>query len=44
VNTAIERFDVEIASLCPKLPDYALFDSLPGAGPALAPRLLAAFR
>ena len=25
------------------LPDYALFRSLPGAGPHLAPRLLAAF-
>jgi transposase len=33
----------KIASLSPKLPDYALFDSLPGAGPALAPRLLVAF-
>ena len=43
VNAAIERFDAEIASLSPKLPDYALFDSLPGAGPALAPRLLVAF-
>jgi transposase len=43
VNAAIERFDAEIASLCPKLPDYELFDSLPGAGPALAPRLLVAF-
>jgi transposase len=43
VNTAVERFDAEIASLCPKLPDFELFDSLPGAGPALAPRLLVAF-
>src|SRR5882724_10319762 len=25
------------------LPDYALFDTLPGGGPALAPRLLTAF-
>lgn len=40
---AIERFDVEIARLCPRLPDYALFRALPGAGAALAPRLLAAF-
>jgi hypothetical protein len=31
VNAAVERFDAEIASLSPKLPDYALFDSLPGA-------------
>jgi transposase len=40
---AIERFDAEIARLCPTLPDYELFRALPGAGPALAPRLLAAF-
>ena len=40
---AIERFDVEIARLCPELPDYELFRALPGAGPALAPRLLVAF-
>jgi len=40
---AIERFDVEIARLCPELPDYELFPALPGAGPALAPRLLVAF-
>jgi hypothetical protein len=29
--------------LCPELPDYALFRALPGAGPALAPRLCVAF-
>jgi transposase len=40
---AIERFDEEIARLCPTLPDYKLFESLPGAGAALAPRLLVAF-
>jgi transposase len=40
---AIRRFDEEIAELAPKHPDYALFDSLPGAGPSLAPRLLVAF-
>lgn len=40
---AIKRFDQEIAELAPKHPDYALFDSLPGAGPSLAPRLLVAF-
>jgi transposase len=43
VCAAIARFDDEIAALCPKLPDYELFRSLPGAGPALAPRLLVAF-
>ena len=40
---AIDRFDDEIATIAPKLPDYALFNALPGAGPILAPRLLVAF-
>ncbi len=40
---AIRRFDDEIAGLAPKHPDYELFSALPGAGPALAPRLLVAF-
>ena len=40
---AIARFDQEIAELAPKHADYALFSSLPGAGPHLAPRLLVAF-
>jgi transposase len=39
---AIERFDAEINSVSRTLPDYALFDALPGGGPALAPRLLTA--
>jgi transposase len=43
VLEALERFDHEIARLAPTLPDYALFSAMPGAGPALAPRLLAAF-
>jgi len=43
VSAAIARFDLEIAKLCPELPDYQLFRALPGAGPALAPRLLVAF-
>jgi transposase len=42
-SKGIELFDEEIARLCPELPDYALFRRLPGAGPALAPRLLVAF-
>ena len=42
LNTAIERFDERIAAKCSVLPDYTLFAPLPGAGPALAPRLLAA--
>jgi transposase len=40
---AIKRFDEEIAELAPQHPDYELFRPLPGAGPSLAPRLLAAF-
>jgi len=40
---AIRQFDDEIAKLASQHPDYALFRSLPGAGPALAPRLLVAF-
>ena len=40
---AIERFDVQIATFAQSLPDYALFQVLPGAGPIYAPRLLAAF-
>lgn len=40
---AIERFDAAIATLAPTLPDFELFSELPGAGPTLAPRLLAAF-
>jgi transposase len=44
VLKAIDRFDEEIAVTAAKLPDYALlFKPLPGAGPALAPRLLAGF-
>ncbi len=41
---AIDRFDEEIAATAAKLPDYALlFRPLPGAGPVMAPRLLAGF-
>ena len=40
---AIAGFDQAIAERAQSHPDYALFDSLPGAGPALAPRLLVAF-
>jgi hypothetical protein len=40
---AIERFDQGIAERAQSHPDYALFEALPGAGPALAPRLLVAF-
>jgi len=40
---AIKRFDEEIKRLANQHVDYALFSSLPGAGPSLAPRLLVAF-
>lgn len=40
---SIEQFDHAIAKLAPTLPDYSLFQRLPGAGEHLAPRLLAAF-
>jgi len=40
---SIDQFDREIAELAPTLPDYCLFQGLPGAGPHLAPRLLVAF-
>jgi transposase len=39
----IDRFDAEISTVAQRLPDYPLFSALPGAGAALAPRLLAAF-
>lgn len=40
---AIDQFDDEITKLAYQHPDYALFQSLPGAGPSLAPRLMVAF-
>lgn len=39
---AVERFDEEIARVFQQHPDHDLFNSFPGAGSALAPRLLAA--
>lgn len=39
----IEEFDDEITRLFQKHPDRQVFESLPGAGAVLAPRLLAAF-
>jgi len=39
----IKRFDDAIAELAPTLPDYAVFASLPGAGPVYTARLVAAF-
>lgn len=40
---AIKRFDTEIERVAKQHADYALFSTLPGAGPTLAPRLLVAF-
>jgi transposase len=40
---AIKQYDLQIAELFKAHEDAAIFSSLPGAGPALAPRLLVAF-
>lgn len=40
---SIARLDSEIAQRFAEHPDADFFDALPGSGPALAPRLLAAF-
>jgi transposase len=40
---AIERYEARVSELMDQHPDAALFRTLPGAGPALAPRLLVAF-
>lgn len=42
LNEAVGRFDKQIARLFESHPDRRIFESLPGAGAALAPRLLAA--
>lgn len=43
LGPAIARYEDEIASLFDSHPNADIFASLPGAGPAMAPRLLAAF-
>jgi transposase len=43
LTEAIQRYDQQIADLFAKHDDSTLFGSFPGAGPSLAPRLLAAF-
>jgi transposase len=43
LRQGIDSFDRQIAQAAKAHPDFAIFDSLPGAGPVLAPRLLAAF-
>lgn len=41
-NATIAKYDERIAEAYARAADRTLYDSLPGAGPALAPRLLAA--
>jgi len=43
LSAAVARFDKEIATLCSRLPDFSLFQDLPGAGPVYSSRLLVAF-
>jgi transposase len=43
LNKAIGQFDEQLQHLVPSHPDQHLFRSLPGAGDALVPRLIAAF-
>lgn len=43
LRPSLEHLEAEIAQRFADHPDAALFESLPGAGAALAPRLLAAF-
>ncbi len=43
LNQAIASFDQELNEVVIQHPDYEVFHSLPGAGAALTPRLIAAF-
>ncbi|MEQ9321587.1 MAG: transposase [Polyangiaceae bacterium] len=43
VNQGVRDLEAAIAELVVQHEDYELFSALPGAGPAFAPRLLAAF-
>ena len=43
LGSTLQELDQAIAPLFAQHPDQALWDSFPGAGPVLAPRLLAAF-
>ena len=43
LRSQIEKFDGRIAELVSQHPESSLFASLPGAGPALVPRLIVAF-
>ena len=43
IRIAISSYDEQIEELIRAHPDFIIFDSFPGAGAALAPRLIAAF-
>ena len=43
LNESIREYDRQIEQLAKAHPDFAIFDSLPGAGDVLVPRLIAAF-
>ena len=43
LRDAIAEHDKKIEDLTQSHPDYAVFSSLPGAGPVMIPRLIAAF-
>jgi transposase len=43
IRNAISSYDSKIEKLARAHPDFIIFDSFPGAGAALAPRLIAAF-
>jgi Transposase IS116/IS110/IS902 family len=43
LHQGIEYFNRQIQEAAEAHPDFFIFDSLPGAGPVMAPRLLAAF-
>ena len=42
-HSSIEQVDKQITQLFALHPEHDLFDSLPGAGPVLGPRLLTVF-
>lgn len=43
LGEAIQQYDRQIEDLTAAHPDFAIFDSLPGAGAVMVPRLIAAF-
>src|SRR5260370_31676792 len=43
LNQSIQEYDQKIDQRAKAHPDFAIFDSLPGAGAVLVPRLIAAF-